>query len=282
MNRSIHIVSFLVLVSGIISCKKNKDSNANADPNKTRISRMMQWNTGSPSKKILITEFVYDDQKRLTELASYYADSAGNDIKITSKDRSLQIFYNGNEKNPYKTFGALWSNPNIGMITEMYHSYNSSGALVQDSLPASSTNGIKTIRKYNYYTDKIIIGINDRKDSVVLADHNIKEYYFLNPYNTPYGYKISYDNRINPISKLNVASLLTANALYGFPSYLAPGYCKNNIIEAAQGNVYTPGQFTATSQWFYTFAYNSNNLPETCNFTNVSGNYYIKFEYIDQ
>lgn len=280
MNRSIRIVSAIVLISGIISCKKNKDSNA--DSNKTRLSKMTQWNTAGPSKKILITEFIYDDQKRLTELASSYADSVGNGIQITSKDRRLQFFYNGNEKNPYKTFGALSYYPNISFVQEIFHNYNNSGILVQDSLPTSSTNGTKTIRKYNYYTDKIIIDINDRKDSVLLANHNIKEYYNLSPYQVPNnGYKITYDNKVNPISKLNVASVLTTSALYGFPSYLAPGYCKNNITGVTQGNVYNPGQFTATNQWNYTFTYNSNDLPETCTFTNVSGSYIIKFEYIE-
>jgi hypothetical protein len=285
MNRSIRIVSTLVLISGIISCKKDSDS----ESNKTRLSKLVQISSANPAKNINITEFTYDDQKRVTEVATFIGDSVGSEIK-SAKSRSFKCYYNGKETNPYKTVGIMsyYSNP----TAEIFHTYSSSGQLVQDSIPIpSSGTNQRIIRSYTYLSNKIVVQnaeksgtyISTTRDSFLLADHNITEaytnmYYYQSQYN---GYRIISDTKINPISKLNIAALTTTNGLFGFPSYLAPGYSNNNITEYSYGTTSLPGNFVPSGIYYYTYTYNNGNLPTECRFASNGSMYTIKYQYID-
>ena len=285
MNRSIRIVSTLVLISSIISCKKDID----AESNKTRLSKLIQWSGANPAKNITTIEFTYDDQKRVVEIATFLGDSVAGEIK-SAKSRSFKCYYNGKETNPFKTIGIMfyYNSP----TAEIFHSYSSSGSLVLDSIPIpSSGTNQRIIRKYNYLTDKIVVQSNEispyynssTRDSFLLANNNIKEAYTgMYPYQGQYsGFKIISDNKINPISKLNIAALTTTSALFGFPGFLAPGYCQNNITEYTYGSSTGPGNFVATGVYYYTYMYNSANLPSECRFTNGNYTSTIKYQYID-
>jgi len=285
MNRSIRIVSTLILISGIISCKKD----SNSESNKTRLSKLIQWNSANPAKNITTIEFAYDDQKRVVEISTFLGDSVGGEIK-SAKNRSFKCYYNGKETNPYKTVGLI--SYYSSTTAEHYHTYSSSGVLVVDSIPVPSggTNQ-RIIRKYNYLGDKIIVQSTEvspyytssGKDSFLLSNNNIKEAYTMYTYQSQYnGYKITSDNKINPISKLNIATLTTTGALFGFPGFLAPGYCKNNITEYTYGTSIGPGNFAATGVYYYSYTYNNANLPTECRFTNGNASTYtIKYQYID-
>jgi len=120
MNWSIRIVSTLVLASCMLSCKKDSDSNSNSNSNKTRLSKLISWGTFNPSKNIATTEFIYDDQKRVVEIAFFSGDSVNSEIK-SAKYRSLKFFYNGNDKSPYMTLGSMSGNSTS--TTENYHTY---------------------------------------------------------------------------------------------------------------------------------------------------------------
>jgi hypothetical protein len=280
MNTPIRIVSTLVLVLCIVSCKKDKDSSSN----KTRLSKILQWSTGSPSKGITTYQFIYDDQKRVVEIATLSGDSVNKEIR-SAKIRSLRFFYNGNDQNPYKTIGALpySSNP----TAEIYHKYNSSGSLVQDSTPAQSSGNSIYLRNYSYNSVRILVSNEARdswgsyvmsRDSLRVGNNNLTEAYVSS---FASAYKITYDDKTNPLTKLNIASLFQVTSNVGFPAYLAPGSCKNNIIEYTSGYSNGPGQFTPHNISYFTYFYNGNNLPEECRFSSNGNNYTIRYEYID-
>lgn len=279
MNRSIRIVSTLLIISSIISCKKDKDS----ESNKTRLSKVLQWNTGSPSKGIITYQFNYDDQKRVVEIATLSGDSVNKEIR-SAKIRSLRFFYNGNDQNPYKTIGAL---PYATTPTaEIFHKYNSNGVLIQDSTPAQTGSSSIYLRNYSYNTAGIIVTSVQKdnwgsyissKDSLRVLNNNLSEAY--NTFTT--AYKVTYDDKTNPLSKLNIASFFQVTSNVGFPAFLAPGSCTNNITEYTSGYSNTPGQFTANNVYYYTYFYNGNKLPEECRFNNSGINYTVRYEYID-
>jgi hypothetical protein len=280
MNTPIRIVSTLVLVLCIVSCKKDKDSNSN----KTRLSKMLQWSTGSPSKGIVTYQFIYDDQKRVVEIATLSGDSVNKEIR-SAKIRSLKFLYNGNEQSPYKTIGAFpySSNP----TAEIYHKYNSNGSLVQDSTPAPSSSSSINLRNYSYNSVRIIVNSEVRdnwgsyvqsRDSFRVANNNLTEAYVGS---LTSAYKVTYDDKTNPLSKLNIAPVFQVTSNIGFPSYLAPGSCKNNIMEYTSGYINSPGQYTPNNIYYFTYFYNGNNLPEECRYSGGGGNYTVRYEYID-
>jgi hypothetical protein len=287
MNRSFRFSSTLVLVSCILACNKHKDSTANSNANKFRLSTLIQYSSASPSKNILTNDFIYDDQKRLVEIATSNGDSVNGEIK-SAKFRSIKFFYNGTDKNPFKTIGTM-SNQIPLANAETYYTYNATGTLIRDSTAATpSYSGI--VRNYIYSSDKLIVQstnavyVYDKsKDSFLVADHNlVAGYLYITPYSTQAnGYKLIYDNKLNPISKLNIAALTTTTGPLGFPSYLAPGYCKNNITEYTFGYSNGPGNFTGSNTYYYTYSYNENDLPVECRYFSNNGNTIIKYYYID-
>lgn len=286
MNWPIRFSSTLVLVSFILACNKHKDSNANSNANKFRLSKLIQWNSVSPSRNILTNEFIYDDQKRLVEIATSNGDSVNGEIK-SAKFRSIKFFYNGTDKNPFKTIGAmsnLFSNANA----ETFYTYNANGSLIRDST-ASAPSYAGIVRNYVYSSDKIVVqsrnpmyAYDNSKDSFTVADHNLLTgFLYITPYSTQVnGYKLIYDNKLNPISNLNIAALAVIGP-FGFPSFLAPGYCKNNITEYTYGTSTAPGNFTGSNTYYYTYSYNESNLPVECRYYNNNGNTVIKYYYID-
>ena len=288
MNWSIRIVSTLVLVAScMLSCKKDSDSNLNSK--KTRLSKLVSWRTSTPSKNIATTDFIYDDQKRVVEIAFFTGDSLNGEIK-SAKYRSLKFFYNGNDKSPYKSLGGM---SNMSSSTaENYHTYNTTGSLVRDSIPAAPPYASTTIKRYFYTADKIIVQNEFKdiyynqitRDSFRVANNNLVEMYTnVNTYNSQtYGYKLIYDNNVNPMSTLNIAAITVVTGINGFPSFLAPGFCKNNVTEYTYGYISSSGQFTGQNVYYYTYSYNDNKLPEECLFANGGGgNTLTKYYYIE-
>ena len=284
MITPIRIAIALALISSIVSCKK--DSEKKIDPNQTRLSKLVQYSSASPAKGIITTEFIYDDQQRIVEMATLSGDSVNNEIR-SAKIRSLKFVYNGSEKNPSKTIGSMpyWTNP----TAEIYHKYNSNGGLVQDSMYVSNNPPYyqRNLRNYIYTASKIIVSNEVRdnygiqsitRDSFLVDNNNLTQAYYSSSYS---GYMLKYDDKINPVTKLNIASLVTVSGINGFPSYLAPGYCKNNITEYTYGYSNGLGGFTGQNVYYYTYFYNANNLPEECRFYSNNTNYVVKYYYIN-
>ncbi|MCS3796983.1 hypothetical protein [Niastella sp. OAS944] len=282
MNSLIRTLSTLVLVLSIVSCKKDKDD---PKPIKTRLSKLIQWNNATPSKGIITTEFVYDDEKRVKEINYYAGDSTGSEIKNT-KQRSITYYYNGNEKEPYKSIGGI-----IGEAgPETFYFYNN-GNLVRDSSLPTQIYNRTVVKKYSYNSAKIIIlketynGTNIVSwdlDSCMTANHNLTETYTFYSYPQGNGYKYNYDDKVNPLSKMNIAITMVKNSPLGFPSYLAPGYCQNNMTVFTYGTSAGPGVFTPSTLYNdNTYFYDDNNLPVECRVSSTSIKLTIKLDYIE-
>ena len=146
------------------------------------------------------------------------------------------------------------------------------------------------IRNYRYNPGKIIvkravyqtlsggdIAFNESSDSISLKGSNIGEIMYLpeSPFGTGNYYGCTFDDKINPISKLNIA---VVKVLEGITGPLAPGICKNNIIEYTSGtfSYFRPLVPVSTKKLSYT--YTREGLPETCVIENQTDTQ--RFEYI--
>jgi len=276
MNWSIRILSTLVCVSCIISCKKDKHE----EPNKPRLSKLIHL-LPTPSKDILITEFIYDDEKRVKEIASLTGDSLNGDIHI-KYSRSIIFYYNGKDKNPYKTLD----------YTETYHDYDQTGRLIRDSIPLSPRSTLE-ISRYSYSTNTIVAQIERiadtvkpfAKDSFIVADHNLKDLYFRYAPKETYmmAMRFGYDDKINPLSELNIASVMAVKYPTGSFYYLARGFCKNNVNSFSYGHSTGPNIWVADGPpLHYTYTYNKNNLPETLTWSDNAVTNTFKYYYLEE
>jgi hypothetical protein len=266
----------------------------NKHSNKLRLSKTILWLDSTPAKGIITTDFIYDDQKRLVELTLFNGDSVAGEIKNRVVWR-YQLFYKGNDKNPYRSVSPFYASLN----TELYHFYNADGILIRDStvLPPMY-HGVHT-KNYIYDTGAgKIIGVNlynfERSikfgrsteilyDSFTVTDHNLTCAFINSDFKKQVtGYRISYDNKVNPVSKLNIAHATMVTGPLGANYYLAAGFCKNNVIESVMGTSNGPGDFTPTKSFNkYKYDYNRNGLPEVCYYTNEDFSGKIKYYYIE-
>src|SRR6185369_9921554 len=95
----------------------------------------------------------YDDQKRVKETRGLLVDTI-NKQAVVIDSSSYWYYYNGNDKNPFKTVGAVNLLPNDD--AETYHFYNQLGLLIRDSLPLGD-NKSYNLRRINYLGNKIIL-----------------------------------------------------------------------------------------------------------------------------
>ncbi|OQP62565.1 hypothetical protein A3860_28145 [Niastella vici] len=266
MNLAIRNLVLLVSVSVIASCHKH-DGPA-PDPNKYHLSRIVESAASAPGGSAFIIDFVYDDQQRVDKMIFSSGDSTNGSLTT----QTCTFYYNGSEKNPYKTTGKppYYITPDA----DVYYYYNGSGQLMRDSLRFTSGSEIAT-RDYTYSTDKITVKrttyssststSNSWTDSFLIKDHN------LAGSRTPawigggyYGINCTYDNKPNPIAQLNIAAVRMIDGLYGFASYLAPGFCHNNITESSSFYMDPQGQISTGDSRKFSYKYNAAGLPEEC------------------
>lgn len=286
MNRSICIVSTLILISGITSCKKSSDD-APRNLDKLRISRVAQSTVLGP-QKVNVTDFIYDDQNRVNKI-SYSSEETVNGNLITKPGNNLTYYYNGSDKNPYKASGVLPA----GIIGDIYYTYNNTGILVRDSAKGSGTNQVIT-HEYMYSPNKIIVkkgyyfimstgevSGNTLTDSVVIKNNNISEIvYMTGSIGQPgYYFQVSYDDKISPLSKLNIAAVKVTEGLRSFPDDLAPGFCQNNIIAYTTGTVSYSGNYQEKETQSYKITYTKEGLPETCKINSQIDSYTYRYTY---
>jgi hypothetical protein len=87
-------------------------------------------------------------------------------------------------------------------------------------------------------------------------------------------FEMTYDNKINPFTKLNIASLklIEGGQTFDKGTYLSTGYCKNNMTQRVSKDSDPNVKSSATDNFQY--AYNETNLPVYCKITST---YYTKF-----
>jgi hypothetical protein len=263
MNRVLYYSSIILLFfAGVIACRK--PSADVRDPDKLRISRIQRI---SPAiNTVFVTDFIYDDQQRVDKISA----SSGN-IKdgnlITNYVNSVKYYYNGTNKNPYKASGAFDVTSNL----DVFYTYNKDGILIKDSAIGPGLPSIR-VRDYTYATDKLIVKNSQYPgiDSFLIKNNNITEIVYGVGDGTPSNlyFQLSYDNKINPLSKLNIASVKIVEGLNGFfTGPLAPGFCRNNITDFSAGGISLQGEHVQTSTESYSHTYTKEGLPETCTTT---------------
>ncbi len=266
----------------ISSCKKDSDPDPSNDnvPQDTLLTKVIIWDSVNLGADAYTREFVFDDQKRVKTIIRYKSDTNGVQLPGAKTDTSLQCFYNGAERNAYRTIGwtlFVWSDK-----ADILHYYNNSNQIIKDSIKYSSTS--YQTRTYIYLPDKLItydisvtgiFPIGYRRDTFQVINNNITYGKFSIPPGVGWDiFEMSYDNKINPFTKLNIAPLkiIEGGQTFDKGTYLSPGYCKNNMTQRVSKNSDPNKKSTATDNFQYT--YNESNLPAYCKITST---YYTTF-----
>lgn len=287
MNKILYSSGILLLfLVGINACKKPSNDPAR-NPDKLRIARLTQSTVRDP-QKVNVTDFIYDTQQRVEKITYSYEETVNGSL-ITQPRGSLTYYYNGTDKNPNKASGSMLG----GWLADIYYSYNTTGQLIRDSAKGSGTTEVRT-RDYTYFSGYILVkrgsyytsptGMvsgSTLTDTVVIENNNIAEVvYPTGSIGQPgYYYKLSYDDKINPLSKLNIAAVKIVEGLKNFPDVIPPGICKNNMTAYTPGTISYGGRRTDSETQPYIFTYTKEGLPETCTITTQLETYTLKYTY---
>jgi hypothetical protein len=267
MKRLLSSLPVILFTLSIFSCKKSKDDSADPASGSGLLSKVMIWDAVQPQKSIQIIDFKYDSLNRVTDIVYSNGDSVNGAINSYTV-RTSKCFYNGSETNPYKTIGFKVP---IGYPSgDVYHYYNNSGVLTADSTGTWRVYTGYYKREFAWFSDKIITthtntysgSLRQIKDTMFIDGNNITGYNTTLTGNID-EYKYKYDNKINPLMKLNIAAFTVVDGTDGIEGFVAPGYCKNNITESVKKSVkiLVNGTSTTTTTTAYTFTYNNKGLP---------------------
>jgi hypothetical protein len=254
----------------------------------TLLSKAIIWDSTNLGATAFTQEYVFDDQKRVKMIVIYNSDTNGVQLPAAKTDTTLQCFYNGAERNAYRTIG--YSFFYTSAKGDVLHFYNSNNQIVKDSLYSSPTS--YRTRTYTYLSDELItydVTITNilppgyKRDTFQVINNNIAHAKFAFAPGIGYDvFDLVYDNKINPLTKLNIASniLLEGGQAFDKNPYLSPGYCKNNMTQ----RIGKRSQSTAGSSEIdkFQYIYNEIDLPIYCKisysvYTNSSGR--VKYVY---
>jgi len=283
MKRSFIYLSFILYTSCLFSCHRDKDTAGQS----YQLAKVLIVDSANPAKSVRVYDFVYDNKNRVTEINYSAGDSVNGELKLTYY-RSSKCSYNGSANTPYLTkgFGFPVGSPDAGV----YHFYDNKDALLKDSMPDTRTSPVYYYYNmdYSYGNNYIMIKKTDAfssvntpavyYDSLVISNHNItRKFSNYFPGNTnSIGYQYSYDNKINPLSRLNISSFLINNSV---EYSITPGYCNNNVTKWDWG-MFSNGQFTSYSVFDLSYRYNDKGLPVECKVSNAAPfPYFIKYYY---
>ena len=214
----------------------------------------------------LIDSFVYDNKERCTRYHETIL-GIGPDPYIYFYD----FHYNGNDTLPYKITDTSEGRQMIWLVL-----YDTQNRKILDSLIFAPTNE-KIIAQYSYSSNRIISTVNYSRDGVLMSSG--KDTFDLdgnnciaeasgNGRNT-----FSYDNRINPLSTINIAK----SVLFGATTILGDfrGLNKNNITGMTRAAL-TPTQTNFQN------SYDSDGYPVSSNVIVVgdpNSNGVIEYKY---
>ena len=281
MTRNFFIMSSLLAILCATSCTRTNDNNPAPDPpgnppkdtvvvnNDTLLSKIVIWDS-TKLNGAYTREFIFDSQKRVTLYVGYNSDTNGVKLSGAKTDTSLQCFYNGNDKNAYRAIG--W---NLFAYTtaDVFHFYNSNNQVIKDSIYYGP--GQYTSREYFYAADKLTtydthivspFPIGHSRDTFLLTNNDITKASFsfapgIGSYDL---FDLTYDNKINPLNKLNIAPLriIEGDKAFDKGTSLSPGFCKHNMTQRISRYKSSPATAQATDQFQYT--YNDKDLPVYC------------------
>lgn len=283
MKPLIRNLGMVVSLSLAIACKKNTGT---SDPGNTsiKLSKVIVWTSKPTAPTIEIYTYHFDTLNRVTEMTYFEGDSSSGESQAQYV-RSTKWLYNGNQQQPFKSTGASVSG------YEKYYFYDNQGKLISDSMVTDNCN-CYYLEKYSWFTDKIMInsasatysvGVTDTfKDSGVINGTNYLGNYNFNNFPAQLNGRIySYDNKINPFQTLNIKAAIVINPTEWGATV---GYSGNNVTENTRGTIplngSTSGTFIKATTVTYKYAYNSDNLPVTCEvMNNVPYPYPVKVQY---
>lgn len=268
MNRLQSCLPVILFIICTCSCKKDPD-NKNEETSGSILSKVMIWDAIDPKKGIQIIDFTYDNANRVTEINYSGGDSVNGAINA-SVVRTSKCFYNGNEKNPYKTTGLKL--PLGYPSADVYHYYNNAGVLTNDSIGDTRISTGYYKRAFAWSSDKIITtnattysgSLRQTKDTMIIDGNNIKEFYNNTTSTATIDVvKYKHDGKVNPLTKLNIAACTVVDGTDGIEGFVAPGYCKNNITEIEKTSITNSGGVVTTKKatTAYTYMYNEKGLP---------------------
>lgn len=275
MNRLSRCLYSILAVLCFASCSRNTDPSPTDDSPPTNValqqdtllSKAIVWDSTDQGATAYTYEYVFDDQKRVKVLVWYYSDTNGVRLPTAKIDTNMQFFYNSVERNAFRTIGwsYFWTSSNADVL----HAYNSNNQIRKDSLFSSP----KISRTYSYLPDKLItydtiitsiLPPSYKRDTFQIVNNNISHGKFSSPPGIGYDvFDMTYDNKINPLTKLNIASLILLEGGKAFAKnpYLSPAYCKNNMTQRVGWYSQNP-QTIETDKFQYT--YNEIDLPVYC------------------
>lgn len=270
-----HLLKYLYGILAIVcfaSCNKNSDPAPTDDPvqQDTLLSKAIIWDSSKLGATAYTQEFVFDDQKRVIMRINYDSDTNGVRLPAAKTDTSLQFFYNGTERNAYRTIG--YSYFYTSTKGDVLHFYNSNNQIIKDYIYSSPTS--YRSRTYTYSSDKLItydttitniLPPGYKRDTFQIINNNIAYAKFAFPPGIGYDvFDLTYDNKINPLTKLNIASniLLEGGQAFDKNPYLSPGYCKNNMTQRVGKRSQATTESPEVDMFQYT--YNEIDLPVYC------------------
>jgi hypothetical protein len=290
MKNVVSCLFIALVVLGLSSCQKGlsfpPDTTVNTD---TLLQKLVLVDSLNPMQGILNIDYTYDDQQRVTKIKYYDVDSVNGVAYITLYD-STTFDYQNNDRLPYKSKG--YSRLLQSLEVETYHRYtisNGRNLLTVDSVPLGD--GISYAGRTLLYTDKIIARsefwitgslVDDFNDTFYLTGRNIVRAAFASaPGIAGLYFENTFDTRINPLSKLNIAPVLAIDGemAYDRMVLMTPGYCPNNII--GRRSSFTFPMTDVTNQ-AYNFTYTRDGLPIQCRFESnkeTARKLYLKYFY---
>jgi hypothetical protein len=267
MKQLFTVLACISLV-GFVSCQKDitDQLTQETNPADTLLSKVLTYDTTAPGKNMTLTEFMYDNQKRVTEIKDIYFDSANGSTTIHDQV-STYFYYNGTDKKPYKSYG--WTRY-VYADVDVFHFYDDKGRPIRDSIGAPDQSYL--LARFHYTQDKLVItstfydendlAMGAFSDSCYFVAGNMSKAFIsfsLTQLNET-AFEYTYDNKINPLSKLNIAACLGMDKYTTLDKFwiLPSGFSKNNIVKRLGYEDYPGGQSYLTE---YKFTYNDNNLP---------------------
>ncbi|MBO9201749.1 MULTISPECIES: hypothetical protein [Niastella] len=290
-------LAFMLCISLVFSCTPQKDDPGTdpgpgtgtdtvvLDPNGTKLAKVIVFTYTQPKQYIEVFEYHYDNLNRITEITYAKGDSVNGKIEAPNSI-AKKFLYNGNEQLPYRSTGSVPTD----VTEDIYHFYDNNGRSVTDSMPASHCN-CYTTKKRQWLSDKTIaqtvtydsrlgflISVNDTS---LISNNNISTQTKWDNTNGQTAFYRTYDNKTNPLNKLNVQAAISFMITGGVPT---PAINKNNITDYTYGIIQTTGlnagTFLKRGAITYTYSYNNAGMPIECEFSETGSTPgKIKFYY---
>ena len=267
--RFLSIPLLFLSICWMTSCQKEVTGDFGGpvpDNEDTLLKKILVVDSLDPKKDIYHTDFLYDGQQRVVKIKRYFIDSVNNAAVVHDEDSTI-FFYNGSDRKPYKSVG--YSRLTYLDDTEIYHRYDSEGRLAADSVGLGD--GVSFFaRRYAYHTgyinaveEDVVTGFptDYYVDSFVVTNSNFTQAFFeVPPGISALYYEDTYDDKVNPLHKLNIANTLFEGD-YAYSKFitLSPGPCPHNIKTRKSSATYPLGADVHIET--YQFTYNKKGYP---------------------